>query len=373
MYKIVLTGGPCAGKTEILAHLIRILEERGYKVIIVPEMATELIMSGICPSNAISMENFQNFILDLQLAKENIFTNVEQYYDSNKVVVFFDRGVLDACAYVDKDKVFAGMLKARGFTFEDIYQRYDAVLHLVTAADGAEAFYKWNDPTKEDVGNNAARSESPAEAREKDKKTLNSWIGHPHLKVIDNSTDFEGKINRVVAEVFSLIGEPIPKTFQRKFLIKQPTLLNLTEVGFISQIPMVQTYLKSDNLSERRIRQRGSLETGYSFYYTEKQDFENGIRQYKEKKISSAEYIERLAEADTTLHQLSKTRYSFIFNKQYFVLDVYPFSNEYAILEIELSDPDENISLPPFEVVKEVTHDKMFRNYELAKSLTFQV
>ena len=44
--------------------------------------------------------------------------------------------------------------------------------------------------------------------------------------------------------------------------------------------------------------------------------------------------------------------------------------DEYAILEIELKDIHDDIDLPPFEIVKEVTNDKNYRNYEIAKTLT---
>ena len=144
------------------------------------------------------MEEFQNFVLDAQIANERIFEEAVKYYDKEKIIFFYDRGIMDGCAYVDKNTVFKELLENRGMSFSDAYNRYDAILHLVTAANGAEEFYQWNDPTKEDTGNNAARSESPEEARVKDEKTLNAWIGHPHLRVFDNSTDFEGKLKRVV-------------------------------------------------------------------------------------------------------------------------------------------------------------------------------
>lgn len=207
MLKVILTGGPCAGKTQILSRLMQILEEKGYFVYTIFESATSLILNGIRPSERMSFEEFQNFVLEMQLNNEDLFEKVAQHYDPDKVIILYDRGIMDGCAYVDKETVFKDMLEKKGLTFADVYSRYDAVLHLVTSADGATEFYKWNDPTKEDVGNNAARYESPEEARIKDKKTLNAWIDHPHLRVFDNSTDFEGKINRVVNEVLLLLGE----------------------------------------------------------------------------------------------------------------------------------------------------------------------
>ena len=67
-------------------------------------------------------------------------------------------------------------------------ERYDAVLHLVSAADGAEQFYT--------TSNNAQRLEKADEkglqiARMLDKKVIEAWTGHPHLRVINNHEDFD--------------------------------------------------------------------------------------------------------------------------------------------------------------------------------------
>ena len=50
-------------------------------------------------------------------------------------------------------------------------------------------------------------------------------------------------------------------------------------------------------------------------------------------------------------------------------MDLYPFSSEYAILEIELNNLNDDIDLPPLNIVKEVTDDKRYRNNALAKSM----
>ena len=373
MLKVVITGGPGAGKTEIMSHLTQVLEERGYKVFVVPESPTELILNGIRPDGNISLIDFQNFVLDKQLSKEKLYDEAATYYDMEKVIIFYDRGILDACAYVDKNTVFEGMLEKRGLSLSDVYSRYDAVLHLVTAADGAEQFYQWNDPSKDSVGNNAARSESPEEAKVKDKKTLESWIGHPHLRVFDNSSDFNGKIKRVVKEIFSLLGEPIPKEIERKFLIKKPTKEQIDALGCVSKTNIIQTYLYSKDVNvERRVRQRGTKQDGFTFYYTEKTNIGLGERLEKEEKISPDEYISYLSEADTNLHQISKVRYCFIFDKRYYEMDLYSFSDKYAIVEIELNNITEEINLPPLSFVKEVTDDDRYRNHSLAKTLSFE-
>ncbi len=54
-----------------------------------------------------------------------------------------------------------------------------------------------------------------------DTKLISCWTGHPHFRVIDNSTDFETKINRLIVEIKTFLGEPIPYETERKFLIKR--------------------------------------------------------------------------------------------------------------------------------------------------------
>lgn len=57
--------------------------------------------------------------------------------------------------------------------------RYDGVLHMVTAADGAQKFYA--------ALSNEARYESTSEAINKDKKLREAYMGHKNWKMIDNS------------------------------------------------------------------------------------------------------------------------------------------------------------------------------------------
>ena len=167
-----------------------------------------------------------------------------------------------------------------------------------------------------------------------------------------------------------LLGEPLPKEIERKFLIKMPTKEQLDKLGCLSESKIIQTYLTSNNPDiERRVRQTGNKSDGFSFYYTEKKDLDIGERVEKEKRISPEEYISYLVEADTSLHQILKTRRCFIFNKKYYEMDIFSFNSEYAILEIELNDISEEIELPPLEIIKEVTDDKDFKNYNIAKTM----
>lgn len=370
MFHIVLTGGPSAGKSQSLSKVFKFLtEKRNWNVFIVPETATELLANGIRPCEQLSLVEFQNFVLDKQLAKDQLYGQLSNYFDTNKTVIIYDRGIMDQLAYCTKSEL-ENMLKRHNLTIADVMNKYDCVIHMVTAADGAEEFYEWNGSGKE--CKNAVRSESPEEARIADKKTLNAWVGHPHLRVVDNSTDFSTKVNKVIQEICSVLGEPVPMEIERKYLIKMPSKETLDNIEFCSKNSIIQTYLKSEDGVERRVRQRGTKEDGYNFYYTEKKSVANGTREENEYKITQQEYTNYLMEADIKLHQISKERYCFVYKNQYFEMDIYPFSEEYAIVEIELNSMEDKVELPPFlDIVKEVTDEEKYKNYSLAKTLSF--
>jgi hypothetical protein len=67
------------------------------------------------------------------------------------------------------------------------------VIHMVTAAKGAEQFYT--------VDDHEARKEGLDEARERDTRAAEAWVGHPYVDVVDNSSDFESKINVLISRV----------------------------------------------------------------------------------------------------------------------------------------------------------------------------
>jgi hypothetical protein len=93
--------------------------------------------------------------------------------------------------------------------------RYDQVIHLVTAAVGAEVHY-----TK---ANNAARRETPSEAAELDSKVLEAYIGHPRLSIVDNRTDFGQKMDRTLQHMFDLVGieHGAKKIIYKRYRIKK--------------------------------------------------------------------------------------------------------------------------------------------------------
>lgn len=362
IYTIVLTGGPCSGKTTGLSTIEQELSSRGYYVLIVPETATELISTGIRPfSNSLEILPFQYVVFEKQLHKEQLYRKVAEKLPSEKVVIIHDRGIIDNKSYISEEE-FQKLLSDFSMNEVEARDRYDGVFHLVTAANGAEDFYT--------LANNAARTETPEKAIALDNLGISNWTGHSHFRVIDNSTNFERKMARLMNEVYSFLGEPIPLEIERKYLVKKPNIQALAQHVSVTVVDIVQTYLKSVGNTERRIRQRGQ-NGNFSYYFTEKREISNLKRAELERKISEKEYIHYLSEMDTSLSPIVKKRICFAYNGQYFEVDLFDFSDDFALMEIELTNESDSVDLPNFiDIVKEVTDDPRYRNHNIAKTQT---
>lgn len=360
--KIVITGGPCAGKSTALSRIEQKLSEKGYKVLTVHETATELICSGIfIGENCLASHDFHASTLKMQIFKEQIYEEAANKMSFENIIILYDRGTIDVKAYCGEE-VYTEILETLSLSEITLKDSYDAVFHLKTAAAGAEKYYT--------LDNNKARSESPEKAREIDSKTINAWIGHPHLRIIDTNTDFEKKLSHLMAEIFSFLGLPISLEIERQYLVKMPDIAQLISLFHAEKTDIIQTYLKTnDKYEEKRIRQR-SKHKGYAYFLTQKRTISPLTKIGTEKRISEEEYLSLLSEADTSLNQICKERYCFVYNNLYFELDVYPFWKDYAILEIELTTENQKIDFPAvITVVKEVTDDPDFNDYSLSKRI----
>ena len=356
--KIVITGGPCAGKSTAMSWIQNAFTQEGYTVLFVPETATELITGGVAPWTCGTNADFQKCLIGLQLEKEKTFVTAAQTMPAEKVLIVCDRGAIDNKAYMQAEE-FAQILSDMGMSEVELRDRYDAVFHLVTAAKGAEEFYT--------TANNEARTETVEQATVLDDKLISAWTGHPHLRIIDNMTEFEGKMKRLIAEISAFLGEPEPLEIERKFLIEYPDVAQLEFNPNCQRIEIIQTYLRSDSDEEVRVRQRG-MDGHYIYFQTTKRKISALKRIEVEKRLSKEEYLTLLMEADTTKRQIRKTRYCLTYEGQYFEIDVYPFWQDKAILEIELADGEQTVRFPSWiRVIKEVTEDENYKNASLAQ------
>ena len=192
-YVVAITGGPCGGKSTIMKSLKLAMDEAGVYSYTVPECPTMLITNGACYPGESSVERlltFETQMLNLQLVMENSFINIADTYDKPSIV-FCDRGACDISAYMPRN-CWERILSISGHHEYELLSRYNAVIHLTTAAEGAEKYYT--------TANNTARKETLEEAREMDKKTRDSWKFHQNRMIIDNGREgMQGKIDEAVS------------------------------------------------------------------------------------------------------------------------------------------------------------------------------
>lgn len=177
MKKIVLTGGPCAGKTTLTQVISRAYEQT---TITVPEAAS-LLFSGGFPRWNEPVEcrrAMQRAIYQVQKELEAAFTAKH----AGKVVVC-DRGTLDGAAYWPEgvEDYFSSL----GTTLEKELARYDLVIYLESAAQSDYLLHRSKNPN---------RKESWEEAQQLDDETFKLWQRHPNLHVIKNQRAFGNKI-----------------------------------------------------------------------------------------------------------------------------------------------------------------------------------
>lgn len=368
--EIVLTGGPCGGKTRGLNYLHKRLTGLGIRVFTVPEFATQLIRYGISDMEKIEKEDIKKYIeIERQILARQIedrwrYNCIAKLFGDEKCVILYDRGPMDIDCYVPCGE-FEKLIKTWGYSVSNLCDSYNAVIHMVTAANGAEEHY-----TK---ANNSARRETPEQARAVDQRTLEAWIGHPHLRIIDNSTGFDAKLGRLYKAVCREIGVPVPVEIERKFLVRPVKNIEKILPPSTRKIYIEQAYLLSPKYNHMRIRKRTHRESS-TYYKTRKRTISgafSGKREEVEEKIDEQTYLNMMYYKNPKTSVVKKTRYCFIHKHQYFELDAFLEPTDakgLLILEIELMEENEPVLLPDFlKIEKEVTGVKKYTNYEISK------
>jgi predicted ATPase len=175
--RVVLTGGPGAGKTAVLElirfffcdHVTRLPEAAG------------IVFAGRFPRSERP---------PLRQAAQRAIYHVQRELEAvadteNAAVVLCDRGTVDCAAYWTGD---GDLFSAVGTTRAIELARYDAVIHLRT-------------PTSPHAYNreNPLRIESMEEAAAIDARIALEWSAHSRVLVVDPTEDFLHKAARALA------------------------------------------------------------------------------------------------------------------------------------------------------------------------------
>eukprot|EP00741_Cyanophora_paradoxa_P008077 tig00001254_g7816.t1 len=353
IYRIVLTGGPCAGKTTALAMVHDKLADAGFKVFMVPEAATLMLMGGALENSHFSMEHivrFQSNIVKVQMAIEDAFTDLARGCGAPAVVVC-DRGVMDGAAYMPPE-MWDALLDENGWNVVSLRdRRYEGVIHMVTAAIGASNHY-----SKE---TNAARMEGADEARKLDLRLREAWTGHPRLRIVDNSTSFQEKCTRVVSAVLAMCGLPMPTALTRKFLVlplDSSQVAALTGGGRVEEFDIEDRYLKTTDGSESKLRRRGQSGS-WVYMHTVLTRAPDGQLVESKRQISGREYMNLLSMADPTRPVVKRRRACFLYQDHPFLLDHFVDPPAVlGVLRVDCETGEKDVRMPArIQVVKEVT------------------
>jgi len=372
IWKLVLTGGPCGGKTTGQARLSTFFENLGWKVYRVPETATVLLGGGVnfAELPVYAQNKFQENLLKTMMQIENSFFELAEASERNCLIIC-DRGTMDASAFVARED-WEELLHNNRMDEVDIRDnRYNQVVHMVTAAEGAEEYYT--------VEHHATRLETLGEARERDKLASEAWIGHPYVDIIDNSSDFDSKINRLISCVALKIGVDIGDRLKEnakkiKFAISGPLPKDSAFPNF-RDFEVTHNYLQTTSRTmQSRLRKRGR-QGKYSYIHTIRKQQEAGGQVIEVKTpVSHREYSNLLGQTDPLHLTVNKTRRCFMYNNQYFQLDIYkePCHQRCSGLMLletytTLSPEDFATRLPSFlNIEQQVTGDPAFSMFNLS-------
>jgi hypothetical protein len=128
--KIVLTGGPVAGKTSILAYL---KDYFGDKILVIPEIPTFFEKHIFKDNRFFSLffnKQISKLFFDTQNQLEDIYSEMAKKEKIQLIVC--DRGLLDGAAYYSRG--VASFIKLHGISFSKMYKKYDAVIWVETLA-----------------------------------------------------------------------------------------------------------------------------------------------------------------------------------------------------------------------------------------------
>ena len=288
----------------------------------------------------------------------------KQREDDKPVLILCDRGVMDAAAYVDKE-VFAKLLTAIGAEsqFDVKHCRYDLIVHLVSAALGAEEHYT--------LENNEARTETPEEAREVDKRILQAWTGHPNIVCINNRTLFKEKIVRALQVICKRVGAPAvgASTVKRKFLVS--SLLPAMDEMAYQDAKCSYTYLHDGDDCQQRLRKRKSEGVSVYTHIVRTMGESGQYERYTEssRNISRREY-DSLSSMALPDHIVAKiTKRSFVYNSQYFSLVIFNNCHPGLMLLELYEESGASVELPtPYMVIDpvEITTEPKYSMFNLS-------
>lgn len=291
IHRVVLTGGPCGGKSTVMSDLIQMLSDKNFLVFTMPEIATEMFNwsggrmwddfaeEGVANDETWAKLQFEMTSVQMRI-EDSIVMMARQSLAKRRMlpqpprgaVILFDRGVVDNVAYCTEE-AWSMVQEALGTTTARLRdRRYDYVIHLVTAANGAEKFYTLQQAEGAD-GTESARHESADQARDMDTKTQKAWLGAKNHHIVSNEgKDFAQKREEVKNIIRRIIGDPVKEERSARLVCEGISRDDMKR--FLRADPHVAytsfSEVRSTLLSDKvRLQKRTMQDRTISYFYQE--------------------------------------------------------------------------------------------------------
>lgn len=164
-----------------------------------------------------------------------------------------------------------------------------------------------------------------------------------------------------------------PLEIERKYLIRYPDMSLIQNIPNVNVSHITQIYLSVDqkHISERIRKREFSDKIRYT--HTIKRRITPLTCIEEEVEITEAEYLALQEKADSKRNPVYKDRFCIPYDGLTFELDIYPFWQDRAILEVELSSEAQIVMIPKyFTLIKEVTDDVRYKNKSLAREVPME-
>lgn len=168
-----------------------------------------------------------------------------------------------------------------------------------------------------------------------------------------------------------------PLEIEYKYLIRFPDIDILKKQPSYKKEAMCQMYLllPYEN-GQRNIRCRiRKVENGENTRYikTFKETVTDLTRIETETEIDKEEYDKLTLFRNPDTFPIVKERHSFSLSGFVYEVDVFPFWQDRAYLEVEVSSEEITPPIPEFiDVIRDISHDKRFRNSALAANIILE-
>ncbi|MCK4539760.1 ATP-binding protein [Candidatus Parcubacteria bacterium] len=191
MKKVVLTGGPCGGKSTIAEALAR---EFGNKIIIVPEVATALFEAGFPPPNPWTQEwqdALQAAIISGQHKAES--QAMTEAANNGAKAIICDRGILDGAAYLAGG--VAEFCQRFRVDENNALSQYETVIHLESLSTLNPDLYM------DLITTNPNRFEPLEQAQGRELNLRHAWAQHP------KRIHLAGKLNKSAERTLEIVSQ----------------------------------------------------------------------------------------------------------------------------------------------------------------------